>query len=279
MPGITFGGFGCTPVKASFVCRRTTSGSTNREVGVAGTGAPSPSDMPNPNLSVDFERSRTFSGVTGAGAAMENWEPYIVCGRGRLDGVETGDTEGDRRPSSLIVSEDAAAAASPERRAADLPTVSSLPPESLSDSSPSSLDKVDSGDVEKIAVLSSRDCWRRCGVMGRSRSESSIRSHFSRFMMGISSATVYRFLGVGLTLLPRTRGPLGGDRAGGLAADIGDSPRGTPDGETVVDAEPVPGRPEIDMCRLLVADVIDEGGELGGEKGPWPSIVLSGGVA
>ena len=128
-------------------------------------------------------------------------------------------------------------------------------------------------------MLSSRDWLRWCGVEGRSRSDSSFLSRVSRFMMGLSSATVYRFLGVGLTLFPRARGPFGGDNAGGLATDIGDSPRGTPEGETVVDADPVPGSPEIDICRFLVADVIDDGGELGGEKGPWPSIVLSGGVA
>ena len=147
------------PVRASLVCRRTTSGSTNFDVGVVGMGTPLLSEIPNPNLSVDFERRRTFSGVTGEGAAMlENWEPYIVCGRARFAGVEIGDTDGDRRSSSSSsVMSEATLAAIPERRAADLPTVSSFAPESLSNSSASSLGEVDNGDVEKNAVLSSRD--------------------------------------------------------------------------------------------------------------------------
>lgn len=89
---------------------------------------------------------------------------------------------------------------------------------------------------------------------------------------------MYRF-GVGLTLLVRAAGRVGGDNAGGLAADMGDSPRGTPEGEIVTEAMPCAGSPEIDICRCLVADVIEDGGELGGENAPCPNIVLSGGVA
>ena len=94
-PGMIFGAEGAELAAASFVCLRTTKGSTNLpEVGVEGGKAAldensSPDALPL-SLSVDFDRSLVLRGVIGRGAAMlcpACVTPlYIDCGLARFKG-------------------------------------------------------------------------------------------------------------------------------------------------------------------------------------------------
>lgn len=163
-----------------------TRGSTNLpDVGVTG-GIEDPvpeSDSPSPKRSVERERRRTFSGVIGKGAEIV-WDvigAYIDCGRTRLPlepplGEEEGEVaaEGGASPALMW-------------RPEFLPMVSSFMSSNSSALWSSRPEDVETGEVEKNAVPSSRDCEREWGVLGCSRS--SLRSR-SRATIGVPSATV-----------------------------------------------------------------------------------------
>ena len=165
-----------------------TSGSTNLpDVGVTGgMGAPVPeSDNPRPKRSVERDRRRTFSGVIGEGAEI-TWVvtgAYIDCGRTRLPpflaspfGDEEGEfvTEGGASPALMC-------------RPECFPIVSSFMPSDSSALWSSRPGDEETGEDEKKAVPSSRDCEREWGVAGLSRS--SLRSR-SRAMICVPRATV-----------------------------------------------------------------------------------------
>jgi hypothetical protein len=147
-------------------------------------------------------------------------------------------------------------------RAADLPIVSSLDPsyEALSSEPPSVIEEL------KVPV---ELCERDLSFSGLS-------------MIDPPSATVYLFLGVGLTLVGRSTGFLGGCMSLGGGGD-GDALRGRPDEmlpyedseDEMLDA--VLGRPGILRGRV---DERDEGGELVGDtNAPRSNKPESGGVA
>jgi hypothetical protein len=145
-------------------------------------------------------------------------------------------------------------------RAADLPIVSSLDPssEALSSEPPSVIEEL------KVPV---ELCGRDLSFSGLS-------------MIAPPSATVYLFLGVGLTLVGRSTGFLGGGMS--LDGDI-DVLRGRPDEmlpyddteDEILDA--VLGRPGMLSGRV---EERDEGGELVGDtNAPRSNKPESGGVA
>jgi hypothetical protein len=140
---------------------------------------------------------------------------------------------------------------------ADLPIVSSLKPPSDSSSSSST----PTGELEEV-----ESCGRA----------------LSGFTIGPPSATVYRFLGVGLILAGRSAGLLGGGRS--LEGDKDDMVRGSPDDDklpyddTEDDTFVVElGSPGIFSGRV---EEREEGGEFVGEaNAPRSNRPESGGVA
>jgi len=96
------------------------------------------------------------------------------------------------------------------------------------------------------------------------------------------SATVYRFLGVGLTLEGRGLERGGGRFAEGLRPEddglitllAGEVDRGRPETEELGVSRP-DGRPEYGIG----LEETEEGGELGGEKWPCATVTVLGGVA
>ena len=175
---------------ASFVCRRVTSGSTNLpDVGVAGTLASLPAFKLNLSVDRERERSRGLSGRMGEGAARllidEDGVVYIETGRARLWGAGEGEGWDSLSLSTCPMN---FGAVRPERRAALLPIVSSLPP--VSDSSVVSSEEVEKeiGEVDIGMEEKSREALRERGVAGRSASRSRARSEAD--IMGPPSATV-----------------------------------------------------------------------------------------
>ena len=94
---------------------------------------------------------------------------------------------------------------------------------------------------------------------------------------GPPSATVYLFRGVGLTL----EGRFAGARGGGSVVIVDGRPIPSPTELALEDV--VAGKPAIDTGLFLVAELIEDGGELAGENVPPPDAdgrnALSGGVA